>query len=176
MTKLPDKRIEGALKKALIPVVILWVILFPLICLLTYLMIYGLNRGEDVSSMILTNLILTVFLFGITYLTIRQRQSLVLTQTGIKIMRREKVKEIVWADVSRIGTGSHKGVRFVKLYLSQWQKQKESLQGLEKWMLIWKDLWIAKSFVQIPSTYLEISHKDFLSLVETYFENATSQN
>ena len=82
------------------------------------------------------------------------------------------MKEIAWSDVSRIGTGSYKGVRFVRLFLKQWQQQKEALEGLEKWMLIWNDLWIARSYVQIPSTYLKISHKELLSLVETYFEQS----
>ena len=172
MRKLPEKRIEGSLRKALLPVAILWIIIFPLVCLLTYLLFYGLNRGENISSIILPNLILIVFLFGITYLTIRLRQSLVLIHVSIKFIRRDKVKEIAWSDVSRIGTGSYKGVRFVRLFLKQWQQQKEALEGLEKWMLIWNDLWIARSYVQIPSTYLKISHKELLSLVETYFEQS----
>ena len=175
MSKLPEKRIEGSVRKSLIPLVLLWIILFPLICLLIYLIIYGLNRGEDIPSIMIVNLILMAFLFGITYLTMRQRHSLVLNQTGVKFIKRETVKNINWSDVSHIGTGSYKGTHFVKLYMKEWQQKKESLQGLEKWILILKELWIPKSFVPIPSKFLNIAHKKLLSLVETYFERATSQ-
>jgi len=172
MKKLPEKKIEGSLKIVLIIVVVTWIFLFPLIFLLNYLLFYGLSIGEDVSSIILPNSILTVFLFGVTYFCIRNRHSLVLSQTGIKIIHGKRVRNINWSDVSHIDTGSIKGMRFARLFMKQWQQQKESLQGLERWVFIWKDLWIVRSYVDVGAMHLKISHKELLSLVETYFENA----
>ena len=171
MTPLPKTIVPTTWRKILVILVPLWLILFPMIALIVWLSIYQLlDDGKFYANILISGLILGVFLFGVTGLLARIIKPLTLTSNGIEITRGRSSRLIPWSKISHIETGRQRNVRFVSLYLKNWQISLDAAQGCERRKLIWKNLWIVRDHVRVNAMPLKLSHNDLRDLIETYFQ------
>lgn len=173
MVKLPEKTIPATRRKIRLLLVLLWIIIFPLICFLLYLIHYEFSRGEIISDYIFIAALLGVFLLGLTFLTERYSpQPVTLTTEGIKVILYNKAKFVAWSEISHIEEhviNIHGGgTRTVWLHLRDGQNIDEIFVGKNKW----KKRFYNTGILNVPTVHLRLSHKKFLNLIEKYFQNS----
>lgn len=173
--KLPKKVIQATKRKFALLLTPLWIIILPMVGLMLWLSSYEFTHGQEASGTILLASFLGSVLIGLTALVKIRTQPLSLTHDGIEIMQLKGARFIAWSEISHIEARSQSGTRFLRLYLNEWQNRLKSSERKERWILFLKNLWVPQGFVRISSMPLDVSHKELLTIVETYFENSKNQ-
>ena len=171
MAHLPEKIIPATQWKIRLPLILLWIIIFPLICFLLYLIHYEFSQGESISNNVFIAILLGGFLLGITYLNERHRQQPVtLTTDGIKVIHYNKTKFIAWSEVSHIEEAMMIWTQTIWLHLDEGQNLDEYFRGKNRW----KKHFYNADILNISTMHLGIPHNEVLNLVDTYFQNSKS--